>query len=328
MRESRPVADDTSEAEGGVAAGAAVPLLAAAQLYYEDRLSQQQIAERLGISRSSVSRLLQLAREQGIVHIEVRPPTPPSTLSDELRESLGLRRAIVVPASRRDGDLHALVAPTLAEIERLHLRPGDVLAVSGGRTLWEIARARRFPPLDGVRVVPAIGGLDERDVFFQTNEISRRIAAASGAEVSFLHAPALPSPELRRSLLADGEVAARLALWDRLTAALVGIGTRPGDDAPSPAHVTGERPTLARAVGDVVSRYFDSEGRPVELAHEERLLGLSREQLRNAATVIAAAADPAKGESIVGAARAGLIDVLVTDAPTAAATLRELGGAG
>jgi DNA-binding transcriptional regulator LsrR (DeoR family) len=313
--------DDQDGAGGDAAAGS---LVAAAQLYYHDQLSQQEIAERLGVSRSTVSRLLRLARDQGIVHIEIRPPSSSSRLARELEQALDLRRAVVVPTGARARGVHVLVGPALAEIERLGLGDGDVLAVSWGRTVWEIAQARRFPPLRDVALVPAVAGFDELDVRFQTNEIARRIAHASGASVRFLHTPALPSPELRRSLLADPELASRLALWDRLTAALVGIGMPPRELEAAPAHIVAQRAHLRAAVGDVVSRHFDFEGAPVEFANEDRLIGVSRAQLRATGTVVAVAAGTLKARSIVGAARAGLVDVLVTDAATAEATIQQL----
>jgi DNA-binding transcriptional regulator LsrR (DeoR family) len=298
---------------------ATAAMLAAARLYYEDDLSQQEIAERLDVSRSTVSRLLRVARERGIVHIEIRPPTSTSRLSSQLESALGLRRAVVVGAPPRGGALQPLVAPALAELECLRLGQGDVLAVSSGATLWEIVRARRFPSLRRVQVVPALGAWDEADVRFQTNEMARRVADAGGAEVRFLHAPALPAPELRRSLLADPEIAARLALWDELTAALVGIGGPPRLREIAPSHIKAQRAELSRAVGDVAARHFDLDGSPVEPVQE--VLGVSREQLRRAGTVIGAAAGQEKAASIVGAARAGLVDIVVTDAPTASAAL-------
>lgn len=319
----------TTAADGtpGPTAESFAAMHAAARLYYEEDLSQQEVAERLGVSRSTVSRLLQLARTHGIVRIEVRPPSPAAELAVELGEALGLRRAVVVPALAPGSGLQALVAPTLAELERLALGSGDVLAISWGRTVWEVAQAQGFPDLRGVRVVPAVGGMDEVDVRFQPNEIARRVADASGADVSLLHAPALPSPKLRSSLLSDPDITARLTLWDRLAAALVGIGMPPAELAAAPAHIAAERDALSAAVGDVVSRHFDLAGDPVEMPHEDLLLGVSRAQLRGAGTVIGVAAGDRKVRAVVGAARAQLIHVLVTDAATASAAV-DLANAG
>jgi DNA-binding transcriptional regulator LsrR (DeoR family) len=300
-------------------------LIAAAELYYRDQLSQQEVAERMGVSRSTVSRMLQQARDEGIVHIEIRRPSPPEDAAEALRTALDLRRVVVVPSSARTGP-HALVAPALAEIASLELGRGDALAVSWGSTIEEIARSPHFPRLHGVRLIPAIAAFDEMDGRFQTNEIARRIAATSGAEVSFLHSPAMPSPRLRRTLLADEELSRRLGLWDHLAAALVGIGPPPADVETAPAHVLAAQGELAHAAGDVVSRYFDIHGRPVPFENEKLLIGMSRDQLRNTGTVVGVAAGPGKGPSIVGAARAGLIDVLVTDAATAGAALEHAEG--
>ncbi len=309
---------------GGTGAADSAAMYAAARLYYDQGLTQHDVAKRLNVSRSTVSRLLQLARDNDIVRIEVRAPSSAAGLSADLAAELGLKRAVVVPAHGPRAGLQTLVAPALSELGRTGLTAGDVLAVSWGNTVWEIAQAQRFPSLRGVRLVPAVGGMDERDVRFQPNEIARRVAAASGGEVSFLHAPALPSPELRRSLLSDPQIAERLALWDRIDTALVGIGMPPTALRIGPAHVLAAHEALAAAVGDVASRHFDLGGEPVELPDEDALLAVSREQLRNAGTVIGVAGGAEKAASIIGAARARLVDVLVTDAATAAAALEML----
>jgi DNA-binding transcriptional regulator LsrR (DeoR family) len=295
-------------------------LITAAELYYRDQLSQHEVAQRLGVSRSTVSRMLQLARDEGIVHIEIRRRSSPESLSADLRSALGLRRVAVVPASARSG-LQVIVEAALAEIARLELGRGDARAVSWGSTLAEIARSRQFPRLPGVQLVPAIAAFDEPDARFQTNELARRIGERSGADVQFLHWPAMPSERLRRTLLADEDVRRRLALWDGLAAALVGIGPSPSGVETAPAHVLAARGELAGAAGDVVSRYFDIDGRDVPFTGEKLLLGMSRDQLRTTGTVIAVAVGATKGPSIVGAARAGLLDVLVTDDAGASAAL-------
>jgi DNA-binding transcriptional regulator LsrR (DeoR family) len=295
---------------------------AAARLHFADGLSQAEIAERLSVSRSTVSRLLAQARESGIVRIELRPPVPESAVAQELAAALALRRVVLAPSDAA-ASRHALVGPALAELAALNLKPGDVLVLGWGRTLWELSGAA-LPALTGVHVTPAIGGLDEVERAFQSNEIVRRAGERSGAIAHLLHAPAMPNAALRRALLREPSVAGLTALWDRIDAAIVGVGApagRPGSYSPSHVGDDPRRAALADAAGDVATRYFDLTGRPVAYPGEERLLGVTRRQLQHAGTVIAAAAGEGKAPPIVGAARAGLVDVLITDAATATAAL-------
>ena len=73
-------------------------LVEAARLYYEHDFSQQQIAQKLGVSRPGVSRLLNKAREQGIVRIEIRDPSDRGIkIENDLREKYELKKVVVVP---------------------------------------------------------------------------------------------------------------------------------------------------------------------------------------------------------------------------------------
>ena len=242
--------------------------------------------------------MLQQARDEGIVQIEIRRPSSPENLSEALRAEIGLTRVVVVPASTRGG-LQVIVAPAMEELERLALQPGDALAVSWGSTIEEISRSQYFPRMRGVKLIPAIAAFDELDGRFQTNEIARRIAAMSGADVRFLHSPAMPSPGLRRTLLADEDSRRRLKLWDRLAAALVGIGPPTSEVETAPAHVLAARDDIPHTAGNVVSRYFDVDGHAVPFAPEDLLLGMSRAQLRATGAVIGVAAGARKGRSMV-----------------------------
>lgn len=291
----------------------------AARLYYLEDLSQAEVAERLGVSRSTVSRLLARARDLQIVRIEVRPPAPADGLADGLVDRLGLRGAMVVPAAPGVA-LAALADPARRVLASLDLAPGSVLALGWGRAMVEVVAAG-VPPLPGVVIVPTIGGMAEKDASFQLNELVRRAAVASGGQASFLHAPALPSPALRRSLERDPAMRAVLTCWDNISVAVVGVGGPPSTDDHARAHLPGGTGALADAVGDVSWHYFDPAGEPVRYPEEERLLGVSREQLAAAGTLVAVAAGAHKAPSILGACRAGLLDVLVTEATTAEAVL-------
>jgi DNA-binding transcriptional regulator LsrR (DeoR family) len=315
---SHPVASPDPTRHGRAAAA-----YAAARLYFEDELSQAEIAKRLSVSRSTVSRLIAQARESGIVRIEIRPPIAASDVADALASVLGLRRVAVTPDGDGDRPPVALAGSALKELADLDLQAGQVLLLSWGRALWEIASGR-LPLLRGVHMVPAVGGMTESERPFHTNEIVRRAAERSGAIAHPLHAPAVPSAALRRALLADDAIGAVIALWERIDVAIVGIGVPPGQPGSyTPLHVSTDeaRPLLSRAAGDIATRYFDLNGRPIHYPAEKRLLAVSREQLQRAGTVIGVAAGENKHRAIVGAARAQLVDVLVTDAATAGAAL-------
>ncbi len=73
-------------------------ILTAAYLYYVEDRSQEEIANLLGVSRSTVSRLLAEARQNGVVRIEVAAPPPVDGLEKELTSHLRLER---VWAARR-----------------------------------------------------------------------------------------------------------------------------------------------------------------------------------------------------------------------------------
>jgi DNA-binding transcriptional regulator LsrR (DeoR family) len=294
---------------------------AVARMYFEDGLSQADIAARLSVSASTVSRLLSEARESGIVRFELRAPMPESALGEELAAALALRRVVVAPG---DGDSRAAIIPAaLDELADHALAPGQVLALGWGRALWEVSGSRQLA-LTGVHVVPAVGGMEETEPPFQGNEIVRRAAEHGGAVAHLLHAPALPNATLRRALLDDPAIEAVLGLWDRLDAAIVGIGVPPGQPGSFlPSYVTSiaARRALRTAAGDIATRYFDLAGTPVTYPGEERLLAVSREQLQAAGTVIGVAAGAEKVRPIVAAGRARMLHVLVTDAATAAAAL-------
>src|SRR5690625_543226 len=175
-------------------------LYTAALMYYEEDATQADIARRLGTSRATVSRLLSEARRVGIVNIEVRPPAEADEgLASALAERLGLRGAYVGPVAP-DALVGATLGPAVsAAVKDAGLEAGDVLLTSSGRAVW--SAAKHLPPLPGVLVTPTVGGQNEAAPWYQTNEITRVVAEKIGGHPVFLHAPAVPGPDLYDRLL-------------------------------------------------------------------------------------------------------------------------------
>ncbi len=294
-------------------------LHAVAKMHYVGELSQVQIAKQLGLSTATISRLLQRARLEGIVRIEVRDVFSPGELGADLAAKLGLSQVEVVDAPVSG----ALALPLGRMLAAAELRPGQVLMIGWGRTVSAVIESG-LPPMPGVLVVPSTGGMQQHAQHFQSNEFARRAAEATGGVPHFIHAPYLPDPEALDFFLADSSVQESVALWDRIDAAVVGIGQPYGLERPVSGGGTPLEPELADAVGDVVRHYFTRDGQIVAWRGEGRMIAVSTRQLRATPLVIGLAAGDTKVPSIIGAARAKLVTALITDTRTAESVLDAL----
>ena len=308
---------------------------AAAKLYYTEDATQADVAVQLGTSRATVSRLLAEAKRRGIVRIEVVPPTEVATggLADRLTRALSLATVYLSHPLPNPGPgrttvdvMGGALAPAVGRaLSAAGLLAGDVLLVSSGRTVYEVAQYE-LVPLPGVLVAPTVGGNDQPEEWYQTNEITRLVANRLGGRPNYLFAPALPGQDLYPSLLNDPSIQRVLHLWPHARCVLMGIGAPPLMRSDIPRFVPTESSSLRSAVGDVCSRFFDREGEEVEFDGRDRLIAVELEALRHIPVTIAVAVGKDKIESIIAGARGGYFNQLVTDPSTAAAILESLDG--
>lgn len=290
-----------------------------AKMHYEADLSQVDIAKRIGVSTATVSRLLQRARAEGIVRIEIADLVSSDDIASELAIKLGLKRAAVVDAPPATL-LSALAAPVGTLLLQAGLRSGSVLALGWGRAIAAVVDAG-LPSIPGLVTVPATGGMQQQAPHFQVNEFVRKAAEQTGGTPFFVHAPYLPSAQSRDAFLTDTTIAESVALWDRIDAAIVGVGLPHAVNSPEASAATPDEQALHNAAGDVIRHYFDASGRLVDWEGEVRMIAVSPEQLRRVPLVIGVAAGANKVGAILGAIRAGFISALVTDIRTAEAIL-------
>jgi deoxyribonucleoside regulator len=301
-----------------------------ADLYYLRDLTQQEIADRLGLSRPTVSRLLQRARAEGVVRIEVNPPEESHhDLARELEERFGLREAVVVTGRSESPTLtrRALGQAGARYLDRC-LKGREVVGVSWGTTLNEVVHHVRPRPLR-TTVVPLVGGAGQVAPGVHANDLARRLAQAHGGEVHLLHAPAVvASPEVQEALCSDPGIRRALDLARRAQVALVGVGALvPSSTLVQSGYFSVRELAALRergAVGDVCTRPYTRDGLPVDEALQRRIVAVQFEDLRRIPTVVAVAGGLEKAEAILGLLRGDLVDVLVTDHLAARAVLRSL----
>jgi DNA-binding transcriptional regulator LsrR (DeoR family) len=304
-----------------------------ASLYYEDGLNQERIASQMGYSRSMVSRLLAEAHSQHVVEIRVHHPLERHLeLEAELQQRLGLKGVRVLKRGRLNHvhmlrRLGGLAAPLVEEL----LHDQSTLGVSWGTGLSEVANALRLRSRSNIHVVQLIGLIGAAESPEIDNpELAQRFARALGGRYSILPAPLLvDSPATREALLSDYRVQRVLAFARQMDLALLGIGAveaqystlvRAGCISAAQADELAQ----AGAVGDVSAIHYTACGEIVDSPLTRRVISISAEALAAVPNKLGIAGGQAKPVPIIGAVRARLINLLVTDDVAASGVLREL----
>jgi DNA-binding transcriptional regulator LsrR (DeoR family) len=297
-------------------------------MYYEWNVKQAAIARQLGLSQPTVSRLLQQAKDQGIIRISVNVPQGIYTdLEEELVRRYRLRDAIVVDCGDESDErfIERQIGAAAAYYLESALRPNEVVGISSwSATLLALVDAMHPAPRKGdVRVVQILGGVGSPSAEAHAGRLTSRLADLLGGMAVFLPAPGIVgSAAAREAITADHFVRDAIALFEQVTTALVGIGALEPSKLLSDS---GNRFSMEEleelraqgAVGDVLLRFFDAHGTPVDTPLNQRVISMRLDQLRQVDRSIGVAGGERKYRAILGAIRGGWVNVLVTDHLTA-----------
>ena len=302
-----------------------------ASLYYELDQSQTQIANRLGVSSSKISRMLKEARDRGIVHIRVEKPVPRDfALEQQLIELFGLRDAHVLQTFN-DADETTMLSST-GRIAASYLwsvipnlAPGASIGVAWGTGVHATVSALPDNVGQQIDVVQLMGGVGA--LMVDGPDLARMVATKLGGRHYDLHSPLLVErPETRTMFLNEPVVRDAIRRARAVQLAITGIGTVQDDASSFLRAGLLTRADLSQlrhvgAVGEMVGRFFDAEGRHAEIELNQRIVGIELEDLQRIPQVLAIARGITKAAAIRAALIAGYLTVLATDDVTARAVL-------
>ncbi len=306
-----------------------------ARLYYEQDLLQKDIVDTLGLSQSTVSRLLKRAQKEKIVRISVSVPTGVhAELEEQLERIYGLKDAVVVDSDESEAIagrfLRDIGAAAAFYVEAI-LKRGEVVGISSwSRALLAMMDILpRMPHPTNARVVQILGGIGDPAKDAHANALTRQLAQQIRGEPRFLPAPGVVrSAQNRRFFLRDRFVRETMALFPRISLALVGIGAVGPSRELSSSGVVFTDQELAKvrdrgAAGDVCLRFFDSSGRRIESPLDKWVIGIQLEELSKIKRCVGVAGGLAKVAAIRGALKGGWINGLITDRSTAERLVHE-----
>jgi DNA-binding transcriptional regulator LsrR (DeoR family) len=298
------------------------------KLYYEDNLNQDDIVARMHISRSTISRLLSQARDEGIVKIVVIPPTGTyAALETSIEQKYGVEEVIIADVSAPDSpqmmarELGAAAANYLFRV----IDPNDVIGVSWGYTIRGMVAALEPKNFPNVRIVQMTGGIGKPESESHATELCHKLARTLSCKLALLPAPGVvQSKQTREVYLMDEHVRTAISLLPSITLAFVGIGSLNSysisvRDETIMTQADLNEVVAKGGVGDIALRFIDANGQPVQSELSERIIGIDLDHLREIPRVVGVAGGVNKIEPIRAALRGKLIDVLITDQTTAEA---------
>ena len=302
-----------------------------AQLYYEQDMTQAQIARELGIYRTTISRLLKRGREQGIVTIAINYDYNENLwLEQQLKQAFGLKEAVVIACDSEQEDEHlGMMGLQGAQLLERLLEPGDIVGFSWGRAVRGLVE--NLPQSNHSRqliCVPMIGGpsgkLESR---YHVNTLTYSAAAKLKGESHLADFPALLDNALiRNGIMQSQHYQTISAYWDNLDVALVGIGSPAIRDGANWHAFYGSEESddlnARHVAGDICSRFYDINGVTVDTNMSEKTLSIEMNKLKRARYSIGIAMGEEKYSGILGALRGKYINCLVTNSETAERLLK------
>ncbi|QCJ45314.1 sugar-binding transcriptional regulator [Bacillus sp. S3] len=299
-------------------------------MYYNDGWTQAEIAAKLGVSRPVISKLLQKAKDEGIVNIYIKDETVRTVeLEQQLEKYFGLKDAVVVPANGVSSEL-AKRAVGLAGANYLsqNMKGVKSIGISWGTTLAHLVHEYPYERREDIKVVPLEGGMGVKSVNIHANQLANDLAKKMNGACTYLYAPAIvETEELKNRLMAMQDIETVLESGRNVDIAVISIGN-PFKKSTLMNIGYLKETDLSHlrelgVVGDIGYRFFDQNGNSVNDSLYSKVIGITMEEIKHINMVIAVVEGEQKAESVLGALRGQLIDVLVIDEQMAGVILKK-----
>ena len=295
--------------------------------YYKEELTQQEIADSLEISRFKVMSLLDEAREEGIIEINIKSPVYNClSLEQEFNAAFDLDDVYIIPTPKSPDNMKKIIGKAGGSYLSNVINSGDEIGTAWGETLYEAAN--NFSPdedkdYNDISFVWLRGGLSSGSLISINHfDVARTLAEKTDGRCYYVFAPArVETEEAKNIIMSDIKVSEALAKAREVNKAIIGIGetTSKASLVKSDLIKAEEMEELNKkgAVGDILGRFFDIDGKPIETEINDMMIGIELEELKSIEKVIAFAGGENKVESVYGALKGEYLDVLVTDEETA-----------
>lgn len=299
------------------------------KMYYELKMTQQEIAEKENISRPTVSRILDTAVKEGIVSFMINYPSDSiSDLAEELKAAFGLHHVFVAPVYVKDMDMILRdVGKGLSDYLSRILKDGDSIGITWGNTLSYVSANLQPMNKKDIKVIQLNGSVSTKAGSTGSMSILDEFSKAVPAVPYMLPVPAIvDSVSISNAIMGDSSVKEILSMGKRANIAVFAIGRASYESILFKAGYFSETyygELLDKgAVGDILSRFYNLEGNLVDYELNNRTIGLNLEDMKEKEYSIAISCGEEKAQAVLGALNGKYMNILFTDENTAREVLK------
>ncbi len=299
----------------------------AARMYYYQNMTTEAIANEMNVSRSTVSRLLSHAKENGLIDIRIVDPTEePNRLSDLIKKKFNIQNVHVVAVPEIAGEAEWLqrVANYTANYLNTIFESNMILGVAWGTTLTAISNHLLRKTTYNSQIVQLNGAGNTQSMGIEyASQIVMRFAENYQARAHLFPVPTFfDYPETKKALWQEGSIKRILDLHSKADLLLYSIGAV---NAGIPSHVYSggylvqsdykelEKFNIA---GDIATVFFKENGRFDNIPLNYRASGPNLE-LFTQKRAICVVSGLAKVRGLKAALTGHLMSELIVDEPTA-----------
>ncbi|MGM0214379.1 sugar-binding transcriptional regulator [Enterococcus sp. AZ109] len=297
-------------------------LVKVATMYHKENMKQSDIAKRLGISRSLVSKYLIDAKNQGIVDIYIKSESAYSVeLELKLEKLFDLTKAVVLDTSTlRENEIEKIIIQTAITAYKKDIAKAKRIGLSWGKILRRFVDEYPYENHPEATIIPLIGGMGSDYVDIHSNQLAYDLARKLRAKCKFLYAPALvDNPTIRENLINNAAIKDVLDAGRNVDMAVVGLAS-PFSSSNTMTEIgyisEADIQQLAEAevVGDINSKFFDVDGQEVDCSINKNVIGVSLESIRQIPKVATICYEDVKKEVLYAAMQSQVFNcVAVTD---------------
>ncbi len=311
--------------------------------YYQP-IGRRNLARKLNISERSARNELEFLQSRGFItvgragtniteaglifldelDIYIKEIKDIKNLEERLKDVLALNEVLVVPGELKYSSVNREISRFTASYLRDILRSGDILAITGGSTLAQVAESMRYmSKVKDIMVIPGRGGIGEQ-VEIQANTIAAKIAKKLGGRYRLLHVPDNLKKENLEMIIAEPSIQKTLTYLQKTDILIHGIGgAREMAERRGMKKASINKILRDGAIGEAFGIYFNQEG---EIVYSTACVGLSLQDVKKINKVVVVAGGVNKARAIIAAVSPDYQDTLITDELTAREIIKLKGG--